>query len=279
MSYFIAGTDTGVGKTLVSCALLHGFAALGKSVVGMKPVAAGCDERDQNEDVGQLRAASNILASGGQINPYCFAQPVAPHLAARFTGIRINFARIMESFSELNAQADVVIVEGAGGFRVPLNDEQDSADLAVQLGLPIILVVGMRLGCLNHALLTVEAIVARGLTLAGWVANVPEADGTTRRCEASGAGVPSNRLFPQTAGYTITSDLASVVGSPSRMASSSTSNVSKAGMAMLDENIAALRQRIHAPLLGIVPYLEQPDARAAASFLNLASLEQADLHD
>ena len=217
------------------------------------------NERDQNEDVGQLRAASNILASGGQINPYCFAQAVAPHLAARFTGIRINFARIMESFSELNAQADVVIVEGAGGFRVPLNDEQDSADLAVQLGLPVILVVGMRLGCLNHALLTVEAILARGLTLAGWVANVPEVDGATRRCEASGAGAPSSRLLPQTAGYA--------------------SNVSKAHMAMLDENIAALRQRIHAPLLGIVPHLEQPDARAAASFLNLASLEQIDLHD
>lgn len=226
MNYFITGTDTGVGKTLVSCALLHGFAAQGKSVVGMKPVAAGCDERDQNDDVRQLRAASNILASGGQINPYCFAQAVAPHLAARFVGVRINFARILESFSELNAQADVVIVEGAGGFRVPLNDEQDSADLAVQLGLPIILVVGMRLGCLNHALLTVEAIAARGLMLAGWVANVPEAH-----------------------------------------------------MAMLDENIAALRQRIHAPLLGIVPYLGQPDAREAASLLNLASLEQADLHD
>jgi dethiobiotin synthetase len=226
MNYFITGTDTGVGKTLLSCALLHGFAVQGMSVVGMKPVAAGCDERGQNEDVRQLRAASNVLASGGQINPYCFAQAVAPHLAARFVGARINFARIMESYSELNAQADVVIVEGAGGFRVPLNDEQDSADLAVQLGLPIILIVGMRLGCLNHALLTVEAIAARDLALAGWVSNVVEP-----------------------------------------------------GMAMLDENITALRQRISAPLLGIVPHLEQPDARAATSFLNLASLEQADLHD
>ena len=279
MNYLITGTDTGVGKTLISCALLHGFAAQGKRVVGMKPVAAGCADDSQHEDVRQLRAASNVLASGGQINPYCFAQAVAPHLAARFVGIRINFARIVESFSELNAQADVVIVEGVGGFRVPLNDEQDSADLAVQLGLPVILVVGMRLGCLNHALLTAEAIAARGLTLAGWVANVPEEDGTTRRCEASGAGVPSDRLLPQTAGYAITSDLASVVGSPSRMASSFTSNVSKAGMAMLKENIAALQQRIHAPLLGIVPYLEQPDAREAASFLNLTLLEQMDVHD
>lgn len=226
MNYFITGTDTGVGKTLVSCALLHGFAAQGKSVVGMKPVAAGSADGGQHEDVRQLRAAGNVLASGGQINPYCFVQAVAPHLAARFVGIRINFARILESFSELNAQADVVIVEGVGGFRVPLNDEQDSADLAEQLGLPVILVVGMRLGCLSHALLTADAIAARGLTLAGWVANVPEA-----------------------------------------------------GMAMLNENIAALQQRIHAPLLGIVPHLEQPDAREAASFLNLALLEQMDVHD
>lgn len=277
MNYFVTGTDTGVGKTLVSCALLHGFAAQGKRVVGMKPVAAGCDD-GLHEDVRQLRAASNVLASGGQINPYCFVQPVAPLLAAQFTGVSISFARIMESFSELNAQADVVIVEGVGGFRVPLTPEQDSADLAEQLELPVILVVGMRLGCLNHALLTAEAIAARGLTLAGWVANVVDADGTTRRCEASGAGVPSDRLLPQTAGYAITSDLASVVGLPSRMASSSTSNVSKADMAMLNENIAALRQRLKAPLLGVVPHQARPDAREAASLLNLALLEQANGH-
>jgi len=226
MNYFITGTDTGVGKTLVSCALLHGFAAQGKSVAGMKPVAAGCADGGQHEDVRQLRAASNVLASGGQINPYCFAQAVAPLLAAQFVGISINFARIAESFSELNAQADVVIVEGVGGFRVPLNEEQDSADLAQQLGLPVILVVGMRLGCLNHALLTAEAIAARGLTLAGWVANVLDA-----------------------------------------------------GMAMLDENIAALRQRLNAPLLGVVPHQAGPDAREAATHLDMALLEQAEPHD
>jgi dethiobiotin synthetase len=220
MSYFITGTDTGVGKTLVSCALLHGFAAQGKTVVGMKPVAAGCGDGNQHEDVTQLRAASNVLASKGQINPYCFAQAVAPHLAAQFVGINISFTRILNSFAELNAQADVVVVEGAGGFLVPLNVGQDSADLAAQLGLPVILVVGMRLGCLNHALLTVEAITSRGLTLAGWVANVPDAD-----------------------------------------------------MVMLNENIAALRQRIDAPLLGVVPYQAQPDARAVAGCLNLVLLE------
>lgn len=226
MNYFITGTDTGVGKTLISCALLHGFAAQGKRVVGMKPVAAGCADGGQHEDVRQLRAASNVLASGGQINPYCFVQPAAPLLAARFAGIIINFARIAESFSELNAQADVVIVEGVGGFRVPLTDGQDSADLAVQLGLPVILVAGMRLGCLNHALLTAEAIAARGLTLAGWVANVPDAD-----------------------------------------------------MAMLNENIAALQQRLNAPLLGTVPKQAQPDARQVATLLDLALLEQAEPHD
>ena len=276
MNYFITGTDTGVGKTLISCALLHGFAALGRRVVGMKPVAAGCDDRDQNEDVLQLRAAGNVLAGKGQINPYCFVQAVAPHLAAQFAGIRINFARIEESFSELKAQADVVIVEGVGGFVVPLNDKQDGADLAAHLGLPIILVVGMRLGCLNHALLTAGAIAARGLTLAGWVANVLDVDGATRRCEASGAGAPSSRLLPQTAGYAITSDLASVVGSPSRMASSSTSNVSKAHMAMLNENIAALRQRIAAPLIGVIPYQECPDARVVAGYLDVALLYKRD---
>lgn len=170
MSYFVTGTDTNVGKTLISCALLHGFAGQGLRVVGMKPVA--CDEGGVSEDVRSLRAASNVLSSRGQVNPYCFERAVAPHLAAKFVGVRINLDRITESYRELATQADVVIVEGAGGFRVPLNDEQDGADLARQLKLPVILVVGMRLGCLNHALLTKLAIASSGLKLAGWVANV-----------------------------------------------------------------------------------------------------------
>ncbi len=178
MNYFVTGTDTSVGKTLVSCALLHAFAAQGKRVVGMKPVAAGCNVSEQsgeselNEDVKQLRAASNILATLGQINPYSFVHPIAPHIAAKNTGVRIEFSRILASYRELAAQADVVVVEGAGGFLVPLNDAQDGADLAIQLGLPVILVVGMRLGCLNHALLTLRAINECGLICAGWVANV-----------------------------------------------------------------------------------------------------------
>lgn len=171
MNYFITGTDTHVGKTLISCALLRGFSGQGARVVGMKPVAAGCDEQDMNEDVRLLRAASNVLATRGQINPYCFARAVSPHLAARFVGVRINLERMVESYSELAALADVVVVEGAGGFRVPLNEQQDGADLAKALNLPVILVVGMRLGCLNHTLLTVESVSACGLRLAGWVAN------------------------------------------------------------------------------------------------------------
>ncbi len=176
MHYFVTGTDTGVGKTLISCALLYAFAAQGKSVAGMKPVAAGCEEDGLNEDVKSLRAATNILASLGQINPYSFLHPVAPHIAAYNAGVQINFARILESFHELAAQADVVIVEGAGGFQIPLNDTQDSADLVIALGIPVILVVGMRLGCLNHALLTLRAINDCGLQCAGWVANVIDAD-------------------------------------------------------------------------------------------------------
>ena len=174
MNYFVTGTDTGVGKTLISCALLHAFAAQGKRVVGMKPVAAGCDENGLNEDVSQLRAAGNIPATLGQINPYSFLHPIAPHIAARNAGVRIELAHILTSYHELAAQADVVIVEGAGGFKVPVNELQDSAELARQLDLPVILVVGMRLGCLNHALLTASAIEACGLVCAGWVANVPD---------------------------------------------------------------------------------------------------------
>ena len=176
MNYFVTGTDTDVGKTLISCALLYAFAAQGKSVVGMKPVAAGAGEDGLNDDVKQLRAATNIFASLGQINPYSFIHPIAPHIAARNAGVSINLDRIVESYKELAAQAEVVIVEGAGGFQIPLNDRQDSADLTVALGLPLILVVGMRLGCLNHALLTVRAIHDCGLTCAGWVANVLDAD-------------------------------------------------------------------------------------------------------
>ncbi len=175
MSYFVTGTDTGTGKTLVSSALLHAFAAQGRRVAGFKPVAAGCDADGRNDDAKALQAASTLPLTYEQVNPYCFVPAIAPHIAATQSGGRIEMARILAAYRELAARADVVVVEGAGGFRVPLNGGQDSADLARELNLPLILVVGMRLGCLNHALLTAEAIAARGLVLAGWVANVLDA--------------------------------------------------------------------------------------------------------
>ena len=171
--FFITGTDTGVGKTLVASALLHAYAATGKKVIGMKPVAAGCEVARQMrcEDVEALQAASTVQAPFSLINSYAFAAPVAPHIAAAQAGVVIDLERIHAALLELGRLAQIVIVEGVGGFQVPLNAREDSADLAVKLGLPVILVVGMRLGCLNHALLTQAAIAASGLPLAGWVAN------------------------------------------------------------------------------------------------------------
>jgi dethiobiotin synthetase len=174
---FITGTDTGVGKTLVTTALLHAFASLGVRAVGMKPVAAGAEQVDGvwvNEDVALIRAASGVDAPAELINPYLFRDPIAPHIAAERKGVAIDIPRIAAACDALASLAEVVVVEGVGGFRVPLSPTTDTADLASRLGLPIILVVGMRLGCINHALLTAEAIAARGLVLAGWVANQRE---------------------------------------------------------------------------------------------------------
>ena len=172
MSYFITGTDTGVGKTLIGCALLQRFAGQGKRVAGFKPVAAGVDADGMNDDAKALLAAGNIPLSYEQVNPYCLHEAIAPHIAASQENIRIELPRIIAAYRELAAQADVVIVEGAGGFLVPLNDAQNTADLAKELGIPIILVVGMRLGCLNHALLTMKAVDEYGVQCAGWIANV-----------------------------------------------------------------------------------------------------------
>jgi dethiobiotin synthetase len=176
MSYFITGTDTGVGKTLISCALLYLFAEQGRRVVGMKPVAAGCGTDGLNEDVRLLQADGNVQAARELVNPYSFQPAIAPHIAAQQSGVYIELGRILEAYHALAGLADIVIVEGVGGFRVPLNDTQDTADLARELGLPVILVVGMRLGCISHALLTVSAIGNCGLECAGWVANVLDAD-------------------------------------------------------------------------------------------------------
>jgi len=175
--YFVTGTDTGVGKTWAACALLEALAAIGKTVVGMKPVASGCDAIAGGmvcEDAEQLRRASTIDAPAEWRNPYRFLPPVSPHIAAAATGCVIELARIQAAYARLRRLADTVIIEGVGGFRAPLSDAHDVSALAEVLRLPVILVVGLRLGCLNHALLTAEAIVSCGLILAGWIANCPE---------------------------------------------------------------------------------------------------------
>jgi len=198
--FFVAGTDTGVGKTAFSAALLRSFAELGLRTAGMKPVAAGCTD-GRNEDVEALVAASSARVDRSLVCPYLFEPPIAPHIAAGEAGVRIDLAVIERAFTALSDRFDVIVVEGVGGFRVPLNEREDAAGLARRLGLPVILVVGLRLGCLNHALLTRDAIAAEGLKLAGWVAN---------------------RIDP--------------------------------GMARVEENVAALRERLGAPLIADVPY-------------------------
>lgn len=208
-AYFVTGTDTGVGKTMISSLLVRQFAQRGLRSVGMKPVASGCERRDGqliSEDVTQLLAASNVDLPLADINPYAFEPAIAPHIAAKQAGVQIDLEHIQSAFQRLQAHADVVIVEGAGGFYVPLDDEHDIADLAAKLDLPVILVVGMRLGCINHALLTAAAIQQRGLTLAGWVANQVDPD-----------------------------------------------------MAMLEENLQTLQQRMPAAYLGFVAWMGSSD--------------------
>ena len=208
-AWFIAGTDTEVGKTFATCALLHALHQQGIKAIGMKPIAAGTDAQGCNEDVEQLIAASGVSAPRELINPYLFEPAIAPHIAAAEAGRRIDIAQIVSAFSRLSSMAEITLVEGVGGFCVPLGPDCDTADLAESLNLPVILVVGMRLGCISHALLTQQAIVARGLKLAGWIANT---------------------IAPQ--------------------------------MSRFDENLAALQERIAAPLLGIIPANSTPQEAA-----------------
>lgn len=169
---FVTGTDTGVGKTRVAVAVLRAAVAAGHRAVGMKPIAAGIDRgATMNADVVALGDAGNIEVASEDRNPYSFVPAIAPHLAAENAGTAIGLDVIAAAYARLAVRADVVVVEGAGGVLVPLGDRTDMLDIAVRLGLPVLLVVGMRLGCLNHALLSALAIDARGLRLAGWVAN------------------------------------------------------------------------------------------------------------
>lgn len=215
-AWFVTGTDTEIGKTLVSAALLHVAREHGFSAAGMKPIAAGTDAEGKNEDVEALITASSRSFPRQWVNRHLFAPAIAPHIAAEAAGVRIDLAALREDYLQLAAMAEVVVVEGAGGFLVPLGPDEDMADLAAILGLPVILVVGMRLGCINHALLTTEAIHRRGLVLAGWVAN---------------------QVDPR--------------------------------MSNFAENLATLRQRIDAPLLGVIHYLKPASPQEAARSLQL----------
>ncbi|MEW6331615.1 MAG: dethiobiotin synthase [Pseudomonadota bacterium] len=172
--WFITGTDTGVGKTLVSRALLTALRNAGQTAAGMKPVASGCHATEagwRSEDALELMAASGVAAEYADVNPYALASACAPHIAAREMGIEIRVEKILESFRRLQRKSPWVVVEGVGGWMVPLGGNLSTADVARALGLPVILVVGLRLGCLNHALLTAQAIRRTGLPFAGWVAN------------------------------------------------------------------------------------------------------------
>ena len=210
--WFITGTDTGVGKTRVAHGLLEALARAGQRAVGMKPVASGCRATAaglRSEDAESLLAASGVATDYADINPYAFAPPCAPHLAARASGVAIRLEKILGHFQRLQEKAPWLVVEGIGGWRVPLGEHLTMADVARALRLPVILVVGLRLGCLNHALLTLSAIRHDGIPLAGWVAN---------------------QIDP--------------------------------AMTRVAENIAALEERVSAPLLASFPY--QPPGNPGA---------------
>ncbi|HEY0233401.1 MAG TPA: dethiobiotin synthase [Dokdonella sp.] len=202
---FVTGTDTGVGKTHASCVLLAALRARGLRAVGMKPVASGCRETPQglrNDDADALIGASAPTPSYADCNPYAFAPPIAPHIAARASGREIRLEPVLAAHSRLAPIADRIVIEGVGGWMAPLSDSLMQADLVRALDVPVILVVGLRLGCINHALLSARAITADGARLAGWIAN---------------------RIDPD--------------------------------MQEVDANLATLRARIGAPLLGVLDHV------------------------
>lgn len=206
---FISGTDTGVGKTCVAAALLASLNGSGRRAVGMKPIASGCTQTGlglRNEDALMLIAHSAAAPDYALVNPYAFSEAIAPNLAAAHAGTQIRLEPIQAAFATLSTMADFVVVEGVGGWAVPLGPALLQADLVRALNLPVILVVGLRLGCLNHALLSARAIAADGCRLLGWI---------------------GNRIDPT--------------------------------MAAADENLAALRERLEAPCLGVLEHAQGTD--------------------
>ena len=212
---FVTGTDTGVGKTYCACVLLHALAARGLRVAPMKPVAAGSDE----DTLALMRAARVDASRKALVTPVLLRDAIAPHIAAAREGRRIELAPLCDALRQLSASADFMVVEGVGGFAVPLGPSLDTIDLARAFALPVVLVVGMRLGCLNHALLTQRAIAQAGLELSGWIAN---------------------EIDP--------------------------------AMQAPEENVAALRERLRAPMLGRLPYSPGTDPAALAARLDVAAL-------
>jgi dethiobiotin synthetase len=185
---FVTGTDTGCGKTEVSLALMAALQTRGLRVLGMKPVASGCNRTIaglRNTDALRLQTQSSHPLSYDLINPYAFAPPIAPHIAAIEAGVLISLAAIEAAYRQLATASDLVVVEGVGGWRVPLAPALFVSDIPQRLELPVILVVGLKLGCLNHALLTADSVLASGNRLAGWIANQVEPDMPARDANLS----------------------------------------------------------------------------------------------
>ncbi|WP_409525052.1 dethiobiotin synthase [Nitrincola sp. MINF-07-Sa-05] len=223
--WFVAGTDTEVGKTVVSAALLTAANRLGLQTIGLKPLAAGCEETPdglRNDDALQLQQAASVRLSYDQVNPIALQAAVAPHIAAGEQ--RLSAERIVAYCrGALMQRADLVVIEGAGGWRVPLNARETLARVPQLMEIPVVLVVGMKLGCINHALLTAEAIARDGLQLAGWVAN---------------------QVDPN--------------------------------MVCFEENLQSLKDRLRAPLLGTIPWLDQPACDRVADYLDLSRVIEVD---
>lgn len=221
--FFITGTDTEVGKTFVTVSLLKALAEQGLQTLALKPVAAGCEEQDGewvNEDALQLMAAMTLELPYPQVNPVALQEAIAPHLAAQHENRRLSVDLLAGRIrGALMQKADVALVEGAGGWLVPLNDRETLADLVRELQMPVILVVGVRLGCLNHAMLTAQAVLNAGLPLAGWVANCVDPEASC-----------------------------------------------------IEENIATLKQRMPAPCLGTVPWLDSRSDQNGSRFLDTSPL-------
>ncbi len=221
-AFFITGTDTGVGKSLVATALLKLANEQGMATLGLKPVSAGCYLREGiqvNEDAWELMHASSLKKDYADINPVALREPMAPHIAAQRENVELEAASLIAKCQSQLAEAEFAVIEGAGGWLVPINSNESMADIATGIKAPVILVVGLRLGCINHALLSAAAIHSAGLQLAGWVAN---------------------QVDPE--------------------------------MAVPEENVQTLLDRLDAPMLGRIPHMENPGTVFAAPHLSLYAL-------